>query len=67
MGWLEMSNEDRFFKVKLNSSKSKPIKVQLNKSSSVMDTRMDTNAPAEDVYYDEVVIYDGGDVDGYGY
>ena len=62
-----MSNEDRFFKVKLNSSKSKPIKVQLNKSSSVMDTRMDTNAPAEDVYYDEVVIYDGGDVDGYGY
>ena len=31
-----MSNEDRTFKVKLNASKSKPIKVQLNKTSSVL-------------------------------
>ena len=62
-----MSKEDRTFKVTLNTSKSKPIKVQLNKTTSVLDTRMDTNAPAEETYYDEIIIYDGGDVDGYGY
>ena len=62
-----MSNEDRSFKVKLNTSKSKPMKVQLNKTSSVLDTRMDTNAPAEETYFDDIIIYDGGDVDGYGY
>lgn len=62
-----MSNEDRTFKVKLNTSKSKPMKVQLNKTSSALDIRMDTNAPAEETYFDDIIIYDGGDVDGYGY
>ena len=62
-----MSNEDRTFKIKLNTSKSKPIKVRLNKTSSDLDIRMDTNAPAEETYFDDIIIYDGGDVDGYGY
>ena len=55
-----MSNEDRTFKVKLNTSKSKPIKVQLNKTSSVLDTRMDTNAPTEETYFDDIIIYTQG-------
>ena len=62
-----MSNEDRTFKVKFNTLKTKPVKVQLNKTSSVLDVRMDTNAPAEETYFDDIIIYDGGDVDGYGY
>ena len=62
-----MNNEDRIFKIKLNTSKSKPMKVQLNKTSSDLDNRMDTNAPAEETYFDDIIIYDGGDVDGYGY
>lgn len=55
-----MSNEDRTFKVKLNTSKSKPIKVQLNKTSSVLDVRMDINVPAEETYFDDIIIYTQG-------
>lgn len=62
-----MSTEDRVFKVTLNTSKSQPIKVSLNKTSSVLDVKMETNAPSEETYYDEIVYYDGGGVDGYGY
>ena len=54
-----MSNEDRTFKIKLNTSKSKPIKVQLNKTSSDLDVRMDTNTPAEETYFDDIIIYTG--------
>lgn len=60
MGWLVMSNEDRTFKVKFNTLKSKPIKVQLNKTSSVLDVRMDINVPAEETYFDDIIIYTQG-------
>ena len=55
-----MSNEDRTFKVKFNTLKTKPVKVQLNKTSSVLDTRMDTNAPTEETYFDDIIIYTQG-------
>ena len=55
-----MSNEDRTFKVKFNTLKSKPIKVQLNKTSSVLDVRMDINVPAEETYFDDIIIYTQG-------
>lgn len=62
-----MNNEDRTFKIKLNSLQSKPMKIQLNKTSSVLESRMEINAPAEEIYFDDIIIYDGGDVEGYGY
>lgn len=48
-----MDNNDRFFKVKFNTDKTFKIKFE--------------NTPTEqDIYYDEVIYYDGGNVEGYG-
>ena len=64
-----MSKEDKTFKVKLFSQKSAPLKVKLTKSDSTIDVKGDfnTGTPTEEVYYDDVIYYDGGGVDGYGY
>lgn len=73
MGWYKMRRpitgaprEDSTFHMKFNSSFSEPIKLKLNKLSSVIDIKTDTNAPSEDTYYDEIIYYDGGGVNGYG-
>lgn len=61
-----MSDENRTFKVKLLTAQSRPVKVKLNKVDSVVDVKGDfENKPAEDLYYDEIVYYDGGGVDGW--
>jgi hypothetical protein len=64
-----MSREDRLFKVKFLSQNSTPIKTKLTKSDSVVDVKGDfsTGTPKDEVYYDEVIYYDGGGVEGYGY
>ena len=60
-------SEDRTFQMKFGSLKSEPMKLKLNKISSTLDIKTDTSsAPSEDVYYDEIIYYDGGGVDGYG-
>ena len=61
-----MSNEERTFKVKLNSDNSQPLKVKLNKVDSTFDVKGEFNSkPTEDIYYDEIIYYDGGGVDGW--
>lgn len=60
-------NKDNTFHLKFNSSYSEPMKLKLNKISSTIDIKADMNcAPSEDIYYDEIIYYDGGGVDGYG-
>ena len=60
-------SEDSTFHMKFNSSNSAPIKLKMNKLSSTVDVKGDfASAPSEDVYYDEIIYYDGGGVDGYG-
>ena len=60
-------SEDRVFKMNFNSSHSEPMKLKLNKTSSTIDIKTDVpSAPSEDTYYDEIIYYDGGGVDGYG-
>ncbi len=57
---------EKVFKTVLNSSKK--FNVKLHKTSTVLDNKINVNnTQPEDVYYDEVVIYDGGGVEGYGY
>lgn len=57
---------EKVFKTVLNSSKE--FNVKLHKTSTVLDNKINVNnTQPEDIYYDEVVIYDGGGVDGYGY
>lgn len=70
------SNGDKNFKVDLNIQNIS-VPVQLEKTSSqvsiktnieknIIDTNGVVNNNTEDSYYDEVVYYDGGGVDGYG-
>ena len=60
-------SEDRTFRMKFNSSNPAPIKLKMNKLSSTVDVKGDfASVPSEDVYYDEIIYYDGGGVDGYG-
>ena len=60
-------SEDRTFKIKFSSLDSEPMKLKLNKTSSTLDIKTDaSSAPSEDVYYDEIIYYDGGGVNGYG-
>lgn len=43
------------------------VSTSVNTSSSAIKTKTDiNNQPIDDLYYDEVVYYDGGGVEGYG-
>lgn len=35
--------------------------------SDKIETKTDINNQPADIYYDEIIFYDGGDVNGYGY
>lgn len=35
--------------------------------SDKIETKTDINNQPTDIYYDEIIFYDGGDVNGYGY
>jgi hypothetical protein len=57
---------EKVFKTVFNSNQD--FKVKLHKTSTVLENKIDiNNTKPEDVYYDEVIIYDGGGVEGYGY
>ena len=44
------------------------LSTSTNTSSSKIETKTDiNNQPVEDLYYDEVIYYDGGGVEGYGH
>lgn len=59
---------EKFFKTKFNSSKSKFSKIKFEKTDMTFDGKMNTSSStSEDVIYDEIIFYDGGGVEGYGY
>ena len=60
--------KDGSFKVKFNQ-KNRMMKVGFNASEAVYDDFKANMGCCkdEDIYYDEIVYYDGGDVEGYGY
>ena len=58
---------EKVFKTVFNSSQNNYSKIKFTKTSTVIDTKMDINSKPEEIYYDDVIIYDGGGVDGYGY
>ena len=61
-------NEDRTFKVKLTSERSKTFKPKMYKIDQQLEIKGDfNNDKSEDIYYDEIIYYDGGGVEGYGY
>ena len=61
-----MDIENRTFKVKMLATQARPVKVKLNKVEAVVDVKGEfDNKPSEDIYYDEIIYYDGGGVDGW--
>ena len=61
---IQRENNSKNFKVKFSSSRSNFIP-SLKSTSRNFTPNIDTNR-GEDIY-DEIIIYDGGDVNGYGY
>lgn len=61
---VKKENNTTNFKVNFSSSRSN-FSPSLKSTSRNFAPNIDTNR-GEDIY-DEIVIYDGGDVDGYGY
>ena len=57
---------EKVFKTVFNSSQNNYSKIKFTKTSTIMDTKMNMNSKPEEIYYDDVIIYDGGGVDGYG-
>lgn len=59
---------DKTIKVPFNSSSTKFTKIKFEKTSSEFSNfkaEVNNSAP-QDIYYDEIVYYDGGGVEGYG-
>lgn len=59
-------NNDRSFKVQFNSSKNVYSKLKFNRTSNNFEPKAEVTPTEQDIYYDEVIYYDGGDVNGYG-
>lgn len=58
---------EKNFKTKFNNSQNTFSKIKFHKSSNNFEAKIEMNStPSEDILYDEVIIYDGGGVDGYG-
>ena len=59
-------NNDRSFKVQFNNSTNVYSKLKCNRTSNNFKPKAEVTPTEEDIYYDEVIYYDGGDVHGYG-
>ena len=61
-----LKNTDRGFKVKFYSSENNYSNLHFNKTQSMFKPKAEVTPVEEDIYYDEIVYYDGGNVEGYG-
>ena len=59
-----MDSKDRFFKVRFNTNKA--FKPKFDKTESHFKPKAEVTPVEQDIYYDEVIYYDGGNVKGYG-
>lgn len=59
-------DKDRTFKVKM-SQNTNYGQVKMSKTSTSFQPKSEITPQKEDIYVDEVIIYDGGGVEGYGY
>lgn len=61
-----MNSIDRSFKVQFNTSTNSYSKIKFNKTSNTFKPKAEVTPTEQDIYYDEIIYYDGGDVHGYG-
>ena len=57
---------NRSFKVQFNSSGNVYSKLKFNRTSNNFKPKAEVTPTEQDIYYDEIIYYDGGDVYGYG-
>ena len=61
-----MDNLNRGFKVQFNSSENFYGKLKFNKVQNTFKPKAEVTPVEQDIYYDEIIYYDGGNVEGYG-
>ena len=61
-----LNNSDRSFKVKFNSSSNSFSNIKFNQIQNTFKPKAEVTPVEQDIYYDEIIYYDGGDVYGYG-
>ena len=61
-----LNNSDRSFKVKFNSSTNSFSKIGFHRTQNTFKPKAEVTPVEQDIYYDEIIYYDGGDVHGYG-
>ena len=61
-----LDNANRSFKVKFNTSNNSFSKTKFNKTQNTFKPKAEVTPVEQDIYYDEIIYYDGGDVHGYG-
>lgn len=59
-------NSDRSFKVQFNTSGNTYSKIKFNRTTNNFKPKAEVTPTEQDIYYDEIIYYDGGDVHGYG-
>ena len=57
---------DKTMKVKFNSTDTAYSNIGFHKTTNDFSPDAHIKPDSEDIYYDEIVFYDGGDVYGYG-
>lgn len=60
-----MNSSDRSFKVQFNSSNNSYSKIKFNKTENHFKPKAEITPTEEDIYYDEIIYYDGGGVEGW--
>lgn len=63
---MNIGNQDKTFKVKFNSSTNNFNKIKFKSSNIDIDSNFQPTSDKDEVYYDLIIDYDGGGVDGYG-
>lgn len=61
-----LNNSDRSFKVKFNALSNSFSKMKFNRTQNTFKPKAEVTPVETDIYYDEIIYYDGGDVHGYG-
>lgn len=60
------TRSDNTFKLNFSAQKTNFSNIKFNKTSNNMDIDAHVRPTDEDIYYDEIIYYDGGGVEGYG-
>ena len=60
------TNVDRSFKMQFNTSSNIYSNLKFSRTSNSFKPKAEVTPAEQDIYYDEVIYYDGGDVHGYG-